>query len=369
VKKSIRKWFLSIDRVSLFIVIGLVSIGTWFSITATPSIALRLNLPPYYFIKHHLLTIPVGLFVIFFLSFLQTKDIRKLSVIGYIICVLLLICVLFFGAEIKGAKRWLNVLSFSLQPSEFLKPILAITTAWFLSEQYRDKNFPGIILAILSLTIVIPLLLLQPDVGMTFVVIVTWIGQMFISGLSILMITFFGILFITSLFGLYFVLPHFAERINDFFSGGDEAYQAQKSIEAFKSGGFLGKGIGEGVIKTLVPDAHSDFIFSVIGEELGFLMCTVIIVAFVVLMIRSLLRVIDSNNMFIFISTFGIVLQIAIQVLVNIASSLNMIPTKGMTLPFISYGGSSFLATSVSIGFLLSITKNYGRDRDNVYVY
>jgi cell division protein FtsW len=337
--------------------VALISIGVWVSIASTPAVAIKLGLPPFYFVRHHLLIIPISISIMVAISFLQSSDIRKIAAIGYVFCIVSLICVAFFGLEIKGAKRWINIFGFSLQPSEFLKPTLAVITAWLVSEQYMDRGFPGIILSAASLFLVAPFLLLQPDVGMTIVIVLTWIAQLFISGISVLMLSLFAIFAALSLWGLYFVFPHFAGRLNMFIGDEGDLYQVKKSLEAFRSGGFFGKGPGEGIVKTLVPDAHADFVFSVIGEEFGFLLCVLIIILFIILIIRALTKVMKSYNIFDLTVVFGIVFQVTIQIVINLATSLNLIPTKGMTLPFISYGGSSFLVTSISFGIVLAITK------------
>ena len=355
-----RKWLMSVDRVILATILAIISIGIWVSIASTPAVAMKLGLPPFNFVKQHLLIVPVAVFLMVSVSFLQTRHLRRLAILGFVLCIFLVIATILFGTEIKGARRWINILGFSLQPSEFFKPIVTIITAWLIAEQYRDRKFPGIALSLVSISIVIPLLLLEPDVGMTVIILGTWMGQLFISGLSIFMIGTFIISAMGSLVGLYFILPHFADRIDKFLmKGGEETdlYQVQKSLEAFKSGGFFGKGPGEGVIKTMVPDSHSDFVFSVIGEEFGLIMCLIIIALFLVLIIRSMMRILNSSSMFCFSAVFGIIFQMTLQILINIGTSLNLIPTKGMTLPFISYGGSSLLASAISIGILLALTK------------
>ena len=355
-----KKWLFAVDRVILFTVVAIVVVGICVSIASTPGVALKLGLPPFHFVKQHLLLIPISFLTIVFISFLNVKNIRKLSMFGYMVCFILVVGTIFFGTEIKGARRWLSVFGFSLQPSEFFKPILAVITAWLISEQYRDRKFPGIFLSFVAVGLVVPLLLNQPDVGMTFVIVMTWAAQLFISGLSIVMIAIMALLAILSLFGMYYTLPHFADRVNKFFMNGGEdvdVYQIQKSLEAFKSGGLFGKGPGEGTIKTILPDSHSDFVFSVIGEEFGFIVCLLVIALFVILAVRSLTKIMQSSSIFSFSTVFGIVFQIILQVFINVSTSLNLIPTKGMTIPFISYGGSSLLASSVSIGILLALTK------------
>jgi cell division protein FtsW len=303
---------------------------------------------------------PVACFLMIFTSFLQARHVRRLAALGYVACLITIACALLIGTEIKGARRWIGIFGFSTQPSEFMKPILVVMTAWFIAEQYRDRKFPGILMSIVALSLVVPLVLAQPDVGMVVVMVSTWMAQIFISGASIAMMIVFIASVICALVGVYFAFPHCADRVNRFLmnDGGDaDLYQIQKSLDAFKSGGFFGKGPGEGEIKTLVPDAHSDFVFSVIGEEFGFLLCFAIIALFVTIFARSILRVAQSSSMFSFSTVFGIVFQLCLQAIINVCTALDVIPTKGMTLPFISYGGSSLLASAIGIGIVLALTK------------
>ena len=355
-----RKWLMSIDQVLFVTVMIVITIGVWVSIASTPAVALKLGLSPFYFVQHHILLIPVVLFLIVSISLLQTKHIRLLALLGYGICLSLIVCTIVFGTEIKGARRWLNIFGFSLQPSEFLKPCLTIITAWLIAEQYRDRSFPGILLSFATICLSVPLLLLQPDVGMSVIILATWVAQLFISGLSIFMIGAFVAVGLGSVVGLYLFFPHFTDRVDRFMMKGTadtDSYQITKSLEAFQNGGLLGKGPGEGEVKMMVPDSHSDFVFSVIGEEFGFFMCILIIILFATITIRPITKVLKSSSIFCYSAVFGLIFQIDLQVLINISSALSLIPTKGMTLPFISYGGSSLLASAITIGMLLSLTK------------
>ncbi len=357
---KIRRWLMSIDQPLLLIVLLLIGIGVWVSIASTPAVAIKLGLNPFCFVKRHIAIIPFVLLLVIGLSTLQPKHIRLLSCIGYSVCILLVFCTLFFGTEIKGARRWLNIFGFSLQPSEFLKPIMSVITAWLISKQYVNHKFNGIIYSFLTLLLVTLLLLRQPDVGMAVILISTWMAQLFISGLSVFMITFALIVGLASLTGMYFVLPHVAERINNFmFSNTEEhdLYQVEKSLEAFQQGGLFGKGPGEGTVKMSVPDCHSDFVFSVIGEEFGFFVCLAVIILLAILIIRPVIKSMESTNLFCFSAIFGLSMQIMLQTIINIGSTLHLIPTKGMTLQFISYGGSSMLSSAVCVGFLLALTK------------
>lgn len=364
-----RKWFASIDHVLLFTVITIIAIGIWISIASTPAVALKLGLSPFYFVRQHVMLVPIVLILIVSISLLQSKHIRLLSLLGYFVSIILIICTILFGTEIKGARRWINIVGFSLQPSEFLKPFITILNAWLIAEQYKNRNFQGILMSLASICLVIPLLLLQPDVGMTLIIVTTWIAQLFISGLSITMILTFIFSSFGALISLYFILPHFTDRVNRFLgSNGEDTdlYQVHKSLEAFKSGGLFGKGPGEGIVKMKVPDSHSDFIFSVIGEEFGLIVCIIVVSLFVILALRPLIKIMKSNSIFCYTAVFGIVFQIIIQVTINISTALNLIPTKGMTLPFISYGGSSLLSSAINIGFLLVLTKYNSLVHDSI---
>lgn len=364
--KILRKWFLSVDRVLLSSAFALAAIGAWISVALTPTIAMKLGFSPFHFARLHLLILPIAIFIMLFTSALQTKHIRRLTVIGYFACVALTICTIFFGAETKGARRWLSLCSFSLQPSEFLKPITAVISAWLISEQYRDRDFPGIILSFVSVALVALFLLLQPDVGMAVIIAGTLLAQLFVSGLSISMIIVVLASLFSAMFGLYLTFPHFADRIDKFLTKSEDTdvYQIQKSIDAFKQGGLFGSNKANSGMDTIVPDSHSDFVFSIIGEEYGFAMCFVIILLFVTFITRAIMKVVKSASVFTFIAVFGILFQIASQVVINICTTLNLIPTKGMTLPFISYGGSSMLATSVSFGIILALTRKNNLQQD-----
>ncbi len=355
-----RKWLMSIDQPLLIVVLLLISIGILVSITSTPAVAIKLGLSPFYFTKQHIITLPIALIIIFFLSRLQTNHIILLSIIGGCGCVFLILCTLIFGSEIKGAKRWIDIFGFSLQPSEFLKPTLSIITAWFISKQYKNKKFNGITYSILSMVIVVPLLLKQPDIGMTVIIVSTWVAQLFVSGLSILLLASAFVIGIASLVGVYFALPHFADRINKFIfptAEDNDLYQIERSLQAFKNGELFGTGPGEGTVKMTIPDCHSDFVFSVIGEEFGLFMCIGVMLLFAILVIRPILKIISTSSMFCLSAIFGLSVQIFIQTSINICSALHLIPTKGMTLQFISYGCSSFLSSAICVGFLLALTK------------
>lgn len=303
-----------------------------------------------------------ALSLIFAISMLSPLQIRRLSVVGYFLCVILLCLTFFYGIEIKGAKRWLSMAGNSIQPSEFMKPFFAVVSAWMFAEKAKNPDFPGFLLSFSLLGIVVSLLMLQPDLGMTVIIVATWMTQLFLSGIPMIWIGIVGGMGFLSLITAYTFFPHVTKRIDQFLdsSGGDvknELYQITQSLEAFMNGGLFGKGPGEGIVKKNVPDAHADFVFAIAGEEFGFIICLIIVVLFGVIVVRSLMRLLDNAGLFVVLAACGLSTQLGFQTFVNMASSLHLIPTKGMTMPFISYGGSSLIALGIGAGMLLGLTR------------
>jgi cell division protein FtsW len=270
----------------------------------------------------------------------------------------MLILTLLVGQEIKGATRWISVAGFSVQPSEFAKPFFAVVTAWMLAAQKAEEGIPGTRIAVGLWLALVGLLMLQPDVGQTFVVSSVWGLQLFLAGLSLVWVVLIAVVGASSLFGAYFVLPHVAARIDAFLdpAAGDR-YQIERSLEAFAAGGLLGRGPGEGTVKTLLPDAHSDFIFAVAGEEFGVAVCLVIVGLFAFVVLRGFARLLQEDDLFVLLACTGLLAQFGVQALINMGSALHLIPTKGMTLPFISYGGSSLMALALGMGMVLALTR------------
>jgi cell division protein FtsW len=265
---------------------------------------------------------------------------------------------LFTGVEIKGATRWISVGPLSLQPSEFLKPCFAIFAAWMFSLQKTAPGIPGNAIAIVAFAAVIALLLKQPDLGMTAVVTATWAAQFFIAGLPFFWVFLMVGAGVAGLVTAYFLLPHVTERVDQFFNpeSGD-TYQIDRALEAFQNGGLYGKGPGEGSVKLVLPDAHADFVFAVAGEEFGLIVCLVVVGLFAFIVLRALSRLLGEHNHFVMLAATGLVTSFGLQAIVNMASTLHLMPTKGMTLPFISYGGSSIVAIGLGVGMLLALTR------------
>ena len=331
----------------------------------SPPVAKRIGVDAYHFINRQLVFLALASVVMFVVSLLDPVNVRRLAVIGFVIGVVFLVIVPFVGMEVKGARRWIYMSGVSLQPSEFVKPCFAVVTAWLLAEHYKHPGFPGKWIAFGLLVLVVTLLRMQPDMGMIVMVSLVWIGQLFLSGTSYYIIVFLVVLGAVLFFLGYLFIPHMAQRIDSFLDPSSESnYQVQRSLEAFQHGGFLGVGPGEGTVKNVLPDAHTDFVFAVAGEEFGLVACLLLLGVFAAIVLRGFVRVMHEKDLFIILAVSGVLFQFGLQAFINIGVSLNLLPTKGMTLPFLSYGGSSTLALALGMGMLLALTRRrYGVKR------
>ena len=258
--------------------------------------------------------------------------------------------------EVKGSKRWLRINNLSLQPSEFLKPFFLMLSAWFLSKGIQGHKI-SMYIVFITFFLLAGLIILQPDLGMTLLFSISFFCQLFIAGLSFLLLILAIIFLILLSFFSYFSFDHVKKRIDNFLDPTGDTYQIDMSIKAFKSGSFFGKGPGQGILKEKIPDAHTDFIFAVAGEELGFVVCSIIVLLILILIIRLLISLLKIEEPDIIIAIVGLTSCYGLQTLINIFSSIGAIPTKGTTLPLISYGGSSMLSSAILFGFLLSLTR------------
>jgi len=352
-------WWNSIDVKALINIIFIMLLGILLLTSAGSGISEKLGLSHYYFVKKQLAFLLVGIFTILFLSALNEKYIRRIIFIGFIATIILLILVIFFGDSTKGAKRWLNIMGFSLQPSEFLKPFYTCFIAIILSHEKSKMNFKIFCICVFFNALIAILLLLQPDFGMTITNTIATFSLFFIAGIKLSWLLLVLVIFVCGIYGAYLFFPHVAKRIDKFMDPTNSSnYQVQKSVSSYLNGGFFGKGPGEGTIKYVLPDAHTDFIFAVGAEEFGLIFCLIIIVAFAIFILRALWSLTKFSNLFHVYAIFGIMMHFAMQFLFNIGVTLNIFPTKGMTLPFISYGGSSMLAFSIAAGIYLNLSKD-----------
>jgi cell division protein FtsW len=351
------KWYRTIEKdiLGCFFILFFISIILVSS--TSPVIAGKIGVVEHYFVLRQILYLITAFFIMIVFSLFDGTFIKRLSIIGFIGCILLLILVKISGYEIKGAKRWINIMGFSMQPTEFLKPFLSVIFGWFLSIR-EEQNKLSLSLITIIYALVALLVITQPDLGMLVIITACLLIQLFVSGIPIILVILSIVFAAMGLLLSYLFLPHVTERMNSFlFPQGHENYQVTKSLQAFDRGGFFGTGPGEGHVKELLPDSHCDFIFAVSGEELGIIACLIIVLTFAFLIIKFLLKLIRVTDKFKIITIVGLLSQIALQSIINMGVTLNLLPTKGMTLPFVSYGGSSTIAMAINIGFLLSFTR------------
>lgn len=352
------RWWWTVDRLNLFALTLLIVIGSILVTAGSPPVAKRLDLPEFYFVHRHQVFLLMGMAVMLGVSLLPPVALRRLAVLGFIASLGLMVLVPFMGAQTKGAHRWIDIAGVSIQPSEFMKPCFAIVMAWVCSENHRRVDFPGYRVAIAIYAVVVLLLLVQPDIGMTLTITTVWAIQLFLGGLPFLWVFVMILTGIAAMFGAYHFFPHVARRINNFLDPAEgDNYQIARSLEAFQNGGILGRGPGEGEVKQFLPDSHTDFIFAVAGEEFGVIACLLILGLFAFVVLRGLVRVREENDLFVVLAVAGVLVQFGIQAVINMGVAVNLFPAKGMTLPFLSYGGSSVVAIGLGMGMMLALTR------------
>jgi len=360
---ALGRWWWTVDRSSFIAMLLLIIIGFFLVIAGSPPVARRLRYNDMYFVTRHQIYLAISTVTMVIVSMLEVQRIRRLAVLGFALSLLLLMLLPFVGFENKGAIRWLRLGPITMQPSEFMKPCFAIVLAWVFSARFHFPKFPSYTLAIILYVIVAALLIMQPDFGMAVTVTGMFAVQFFLAGMPFFWVFATMGMGVFGIIGAYQMLPHVASRIDRFLdpASGDN-YQVDKSIEAFKHGGLLGRGPGEGLVKLHIPDSHTDFIFSVAGEEFGLLFCLMIIAIFAFIVVRGFLKLGREHDMFTLIAVGGLLTQFGIQAMVNMGVAVDLLPAKGMTLPFLSYGGSSMVAIAGGMGMMLALTKKrYGQ--------
>ncbi len=354
-RSNIALWWWTVDRFLLTSFLILIVFGIFLVMASSQHLAESLNISSHHFTLRHIFFGILSVPIIIFFSILNERQTKIICILGLLLSISLLLFIIIDGEKIKGAQRWLYIGNISFQPSEVSKPFFIVFNAWVLSLWIEKKNFPGWIWSISSISIISILLLLQPDVGMTIVMIFTWGFQLFITGIPLIIILCLLLTFPIFMILAYRHFDHVKIRIDSFVEGG--TYQISKSLQSFQSGGFWGKGPGEGFYKKSLPDAHSDFVFAVAAEEYGVIICCFIILIYCLIILRSFLLTLENKNLFYILAVSGLAFQFGFQSLVHMASNTDLIPTKGMTLPFLSYGGSSILASAIAAGILLSLTR------------
>lgn len=352
------RWWWTVDRWTLAAVITLMLSGVVMIMAASPPVAERIGADAFHFVRRHFVFLVPAVGLLLGVSLLSPRGVRRAAVVIFVLSVAMLVVTPIIGNEIKGARRWISIGAFSLQASEFVKPAFAVVAAWLFSETKRTPGFPGYWVSALLAAMLVGLLVWQPDFGMTVTVVTIWGGQLFLAGLPLIFVIGLAALAVAGLTAGYLFLPHVTERIDSFLNpaSGDN-YQIETAIRAFESGGVLGRGPGEGVVKDVLPDAHSDFIFAVAGEEFGLLACLLLLGLFAFIALRGFNRMTQEKDLFVMLAVAGLLIQFSMQAIVNMAVSLRLVPSTGMTLPFVSYGGSSLISVALGMGMMLALTR------------
>lgn len=357
-RRPMAMWWWTVDRATMGFVALLMIIGLWFSFSSSPVAAAKIGAhSPIYFTQRHILFVVASIAVMVAVSMLSLKGIKRVSAAIYSGAILIMMMLPFIGHTSKGGQRWLDLGFFKLQPSEFLKPALIVLIAWMFAEGQKGKGVPGVTIAFCLYVLAIALLLIQPDVGQSFLITIAFGACFFISGVPVRWMVGLGGTVMAGLVGLFFWAPHFRSRLMGFINPDGDRYQVNAALSAIANGGLWGQGVNEGTQKRFIPDLHTDFIYSVIGEEAGLFMLLLIIALFGFIVVRGLAKSMAMTDPFRQIATSGLYIMLGSQVFINISVNLGVIPPKGMTLPFISYGGSSMLAMGLTMGFILALTR------------
>ncbi len=354
----VANWWWTIDRYFLAACLALMGLGILLSYAASPAVAERIGLDSFHFVERQIFFMIPALIAMISISFLTPRLVRRAALILLCVALLLMVAALFIGIEVKGARRWVSLAGISIQPSEFMKPAFVVICAWLFSEQERNGDMPGNLLAMLLFGMVAALLMAQPDFGQTTLTAVSWGAMFFLAGMPWMWIIVLGGVAVVGGLSAYTFFPHVAGRIDRFMTGEGDTFQVDSGREAIISGGWFGQGPGEGTIKRIIPDSHTDFIFSVAAEEYGIILCIVIMLLFAFIVIRGLVVAMKERDAFTRLAISGIVILFGFQSIINMAVNLHLMPAKGMTLPFISYGGSSLVAIAITMGFLLALTRH-----------
>lgn len=357
-RSLLANWWWTVDRLMLAALVALLAGGVVLSFAASPPVAERLGLPSYHFVIRQAVFAVPALAVMIAVSFLPIRKVRRAALILFALMLVATIATLFIGDEAKGARRWVSLMGLSLQPSEFLKPAFVILTAFLFAEGGRRPELPGKLFAILLLAMVTAPLVAQPDFGQTMLVAIVWCALFFLAGMPWKWVVALGFVGGAGLAAAYANLPHVAKRINRFLdpSSGD-TFQVDTAIESFVRGGWFGRGPGEGTVKRILPDSHTDFVFAVTAEEFGVIVCLLLLAVFAFVVLRGLSHAMRERDPFVRLAISGLVILFGVQSMINMAVNLHLMPAKGMTLPFISYGGSSLVAVALGMGFVLALTR------------
>lgn len=355
-------WLWTVDRLMLLALVALMLAGIIFSLAASPPVAARLGLDAFFFVNRHIMYLIPAIVVMLAVAFLSPRGIRRLALIVFIVSLALTAATLFYGAEVKGARRWLVLAGVNIQPSEFLKPSFVILIAWLFGETTRKQDVPANTLAAILLVAVVTVLVLQPDFGQTLLIALVFGALFFMTGMRFVWVLVLGGLGIVGGIGAYATIPHVAKRVKRFLDpASGDTFQVDTALESFMKAGWFGSGPGEGTVKRILPDSHADFVFAVAAEEFGIVVCLMVVALFAFIVLRALIRAQRKDDPFTRFAAAGLAILFGTQSAINMAVNLALIPAKGMTLPFISYGGSSMISLAYGIGMLLALLRDQPR--------
>lgn len=356
----VAQWFWTVDRGLLGAALALIGLGVALSFASSPAAigGDESLVDPFYYSWRMIVFAGAGTVLMLLTSLMSPRGVRRIAVLALLSALVVMALLPFIGDEVKGAARWINFGPFSLQPSEFAKPALIVFAAWMFAEGQKGQGVPGVSIAFGFWALTVGLLLIQPDIGQTLLITTTFMAVFFMAGVPLKWVAAIGVAGAAGMVSLYFMFGHMRDRLSRFLSPETtDTHQIDRASEAIRAGGLFGRGVGEGVMKRHVPDLHTDFIYSVGAEEFGLILSLIVIGLYAFIVIRGMRRAMKLNDPFEQTAAAGLFMLIGLQACINIAVNLNLIPTKGMTLPFISYGGSSMLAMGLTMGFALALTR------------
>src|SRR5215468_11705872 len=357
-RTPLSEWWWTVDRPLLGAIMALMLSGVVLSLAASPPVATRIGLDPFHFFSHHVFFLLPSFIVLIGVSFMSPRQIRRAALIVFAISVVLIVATLLVGPEVKGSRRWITLIGVNIQASEAAKPAFVVVAAWLFAESTKRPEMPATSMALTMLLMLVVLLVMEPDFGQTMLILMVWGALFFIAGMRMIWVMGLAGAAGAGLFGAYLLVPHVAGRIKRFMNpASGDTFQVDTAMEAFANGGWFGLGPGEGIAKRSLPDSHTDFVFAVAAEEFGIILCLMLLALYAFIVIRALSRAYASEDMFSRFAASGLAILFGVQGAINMAVNLQLIPAKGMTLPFISYGGSSIISLAYGVGMMLALTR------------
>jgi len=356
------EWWWTVDRLTLAALAALMLGGIVLCLAASPPVAARIGLDPFHFVDRQVLFLIPAAAVLIATSFLSPREVRQVSLVVFAVSLALVALTPHFGAEIKGARRWLVILGVNIQPSEFLKPAFVILIAWLFGESAKRPEMPANLIALALLIVVVTLLVIQPDFGQTMLIALVWGALFYMAGMRFIWVIGLAATAAAGLTTAFYTVPHVAQRIQGFLDpSAGNSFNVDIATESFIRGGWFGRGPGEGTIKRILPEGHTDFVFAVAAEEFGVMLCLILVALFAFIVIRALLKAMRNSDPFSRFAVAGLAILFGLQSTINMAVNLHLMPAKGMTLPFISYGGSSLISLAYGMGMLVALTRERPR--------